>query len=177
MVTEALLHLRNKSAEKWAEKNGLPWLTENIERNLDDLQYSEKSRDNGMTMDICKDMEDDLVKVHEILDKFCSVGRQQSSIFTYRDSFIEAGELSLRLIRAERDADFNLHFSAAAETIPYFILAGRNKYAKYTPIYVADMNQLQQKQPEMYKHLENGGFVVRRSGKIKFNSVSTDLSL
>ena len=39
------------------------------------------------------------------------------------------------------------------------------------------MKQLQQKQPEMYKHLENGGFVVRRSGKIKFNSVSTDQSL
>ena len=177
MVTEPLLHLRNKSAEKWAVKNGLPWLTENIERNLDDLQYSEKSRDNGMTVDICKDMEDDLVKVHEILDKFCSVGKQQSSTFTYCDSFIEAGELLLRLIRAERDADFNLHFSAAAETVPYFILAGRNKYAKYIPIYVADMKQLQQKQPEMYKHLENGGFVVRRSGKIKFNSVSTDQSL
>ena len=74
-----------------------------------------------MTVDICKDMEDDLVNVHEILDKFCSVGRQQSSTFTYWDSFIEAGELLLRLIRAERDADFNLHFSAAAETIPYFI--------------------------------------------------------
>ena len=177
MVTEALLHLRNKSAEKWTVKNGLPWPTENIERNLDDLQYSEKSRDNGMTVDICKDMEDDRVKVHEILDKFCSVGRQQSSTFTYWDSFIEAGELLLRLIKAERDVDFNLHFSAAAETIPYFILAGRNKYAKYTPIYVAEVKHLQQKQPEMYKHLENGGFVVRRSGKIKFNSVLTDQSL
>ena len=31
LVTEALLHLRNKSAEKWAVKNRLPWLTENIE--------------------------------------------------------------------------------------------------------------------------------------------------
>ena len=73
LVTEALLHFRNKSAEKWAVKNGLPWLTENIERNLDDLQYSVKSHDNGMTVDICKDMEDDLVKVHEKLDKFCFV--------------------------------------------------------------------------------------------------------
>ena len=105
------------------------------------------------------------------------MGRRQSSTFTYWDSFIEAGELLLRLIRAERDADFSLHLSAAAETIPYFILAGRNKYAKYTPIYVAEMKQLQQKQPEIYKHLENDGFVVRRSEKIKFNSVSTDQSL
>ena len=104
-------------------------------------------------VDIRKDMEDDLVKVHETLEKFRSVGRQQSSTFTYWDSFIEAGELLLRLIRAERDADFDLHLSAAAETIPYFILAGRNKYAKYTPIYVAEMKQLQQKQPDMYRHL------------------------
>ena len=29
----------------------------------------------------------------------------------------------------------------------------------------------------MYKHLDNGGFVIRRSGKIKFNSVSMDQSL
>ena len=29
----------------------------------------------------------------------------------------------------------------------------------------------------MYRHLENGGFVVRRSGRIRFNSVSTDQSL
>ena len=39
------------------------------------------------------------------------------------------------------------------------------------------MKQLQQKQPDMYRHLENGGFVVRRSGRIRFNSVSTDQSL
>ena len=52
-----------------------------------------------MTVDICKYMEDDLVKVHEthetVNDKFCSGRRQQSSTFTYCDSFIEAGELLL----------------------------------------------------------------------------------
>ena len=72
-------------------------------------------------------MEDDLVKVHETLEKFRPVGRQQSSTFTYWDSFIEAGQLLLRLIRDERDADFVLHLFAAAETMPYFILAGKNK--------------------------------------------------
>ena len=101
LVTEALSHLTNKSAEKWAIENGLPWITENIERSLEDLKYSVKSLDNEITVDICKDMEDDLVRVHETLEKFRSVGRQQSSTFTYWDSFIEAGELLLQLIRAE----------------------------------------------------------------------------
>ena len=123
LVTETLSHLKNKSAGKWAAKNRLPWLTGNIERNLVDLRYSVKSSDNEMTVVICKDMEDDLVKAHETVDKFCSVGRQQSSTFTYSDSFIEAGELLLRLIRAEGDADFNLHLSVVAETIPYLSIS------------------------------------------------------
>ena len=54
LVTEALLHLRNKSAEKWAVK---------------------MDGKNGMTVNICKDMEDDLVKVHETLDKFLFCGK------------------------------------------------------------------------------------------------------
>ena len=56
LVTEALSHLRNKSAEKWTIENGLPWITESIERSLEDLKYSVKSLDNEFTVDICKDM-------------------------------------------------------------------------------------------------------------------------
>ena len=37
LVTEALLHLRNKSAEKWAAEKGLSWLSENSEQCMQDL--------------------------------------------------------------------------------------------------------------------------------------------
>lgn len=177
LVTEALLHLRNKSAEKWAADNGHPWLSVNSEQSMQDLKYAVKSNDSEILLNICKELEDDLIAVHETLQKFRSAGRCQSSTFTFWDSFIEAGELLLRLLRAERDADFELHLNAAAETIPYFILAGRNKYSKYTPIYVSEMRQLKENQPDMYKHMEAGAFVVKRSGKVKYNSVSTDQAL
>ena len=106
MVTEALLHLRNKSAEKWAAKNGLPWLSENSEQCMQDLEYAVKSRNGETLTDICKDLEDNLIAIHETVEKFHAAGRSQSSTFTFWDSFIEAGELLLRLLRAERDADF-----------------------------------------------------------------------
>ena len=43
LVTEALLHLRNKSVGKWAAENGLPWLSENSEQCMQDLKYAGKS--------------------------------------------------------------------------------------------------------------------------------------
>ena len=96
-------------------------------------------------IDICKDLEDNLIAIHETVEKFRAAGRRQSSTFTFWDSFIQAGELLLRLLRAERDADFELHSNAAAEVIPYFILVGRNKYSKYTPVYISEMRQLKEK--------------------------------
>jgi len=50
-------------------------------------------------------------------------------------------------------------------------------YARYTPVYISEMQQLETKQPEMFKFLEQGGFVVRRSNESKFNSVPTDQAL
>jgi len=47
----------------------------------------------------------------------------------------------------------------------------------YTPVYVSEMRQLETKQPEMFKFLEQGGFVVRQSNESVFNSVPTDQAL
>ena len=49
--------------------------------------------------------------------------------------------------------------------------------AKYVPCYITDMKHLEQKHPESYQHLCQGGFVVRRTGHYNFNAVSTDQAL
>ena len=70
------------------------------------FKYAVKLRRGRTLIDICKDLEDNLIAIHETVEKFYAAGRRQSSTFTFWDSFIEAGELLLRLLRAERDADF-----------------------------------------------------------------------
>ena len=67
----------------------------------------------------------------------------------------------LRLIRAERDAAFSLHLQAVCETIPNFIVGGRHNYARYAPVYIAEMKNLAVNQPDSYTHLCNGGFTVQ----------------
>ena len=94
LVTEALLHLQNKSAEKWAAEKGLPWLSENSEQCMQDLKYAVKSRNGGTLIDICKDLEDNLIAIHETVEKFRAAGRRQSSTFTFWDSFIDAGVIT-----------------------------------------------------------------------------------
>ena len=63
------------------------------------------------------------------------------------------------------------------ETVPYFVLAGCQNYTRYTPVYIAEMKDLEQKQPVMHQHIMEGGFVVRRSQNRSFNSVPTDQAL
>ena len=53
------------------------------------------------------------------------------------------------------------------ETVPYFVLRVRIKYSRYTPVYTAEMKQLEESEPLMYCHMMQGGglvFVGQRLG-------------
>ncbi|KAJ4939568.1 hypothetical protein JOQ06_029013 [Pogonophryne albipinna] len=86
-------------------------------------------------------------------------------------------DLLLRILRSEREADFQLHLNSMCEVIPWFRAAGRTNYAKYMPVYVAEMKALEHEQPEAYTFMQEGGFVVRRSEDHSFNCVATDQAL
>ena len=47
----------------------------------------------------------------------------------------------------------------------------------YTPVYVAAMRQLETQQSYVYRQLQSGAFVVRRSPKHQFNCVPADQAL
>ena len=66
-----------------------------------------------------------------------------------------------------------MHIQAVIEMVPYFVLAGRIN----TPVYIAEMKQLEEREPLMYHHMMEGGFVVRRSASRIFNCVPTDQAL
>jgi len=55
---------------------------------------------------------------------FRKEGIQRSATFAYWDSFLEAGDTLLRLLQADREANFLIHIEAVKENVPYFLLAG-----------------------------------------------------
>ena len=78
-----------------------------------------------------------------------------SLVTYYFDSYEQTGE-----------ANFLMHIQAVIETVPYFVLAGRINYSRYTPVYIAEMKQLEEREPLMYRHMMEGGllFVGQRVG-------------
>ena len=55
-------------------------------------------------------------------------------------------------------------------------MTGRINYTRYTPVYLAEMLALKETFPDMFAHLINGVFFVKRSEKT-FNCVPTDQAL
>ena len=126
---------------------------------------------------ICSQLEDAMTALSNTLITFREFGRKQSSTFSYWDSFLHACGILLRLLRADRQGDFLLHLDAVMEAVPFFYVAGKVNYARYSPVYVAEMRQLVTDQPMMFQHMMRGRFAVRRSPETNFNSVPTDQAL
>ena len=62
-------------------------------------------------------------------------------------------------------------------TIPWFRPADRHNYAKFVPIYVAEIKVLESQHPESYQHMAQGGFVVPHPKGHIVNCVATDTPL
>ena len=70
-----------------------------------------------------------------------------------------------------------MHLNAVCEVISWLRAAGRNNYARYVPVYLAEMRQRETNQPIQYSFLKNGGFVIRRTSNKTFNCVASDQAL
>ena len=148
LVLEALSNVYLTSAQSWCHSHGIQWMALGTVH-ITDLQHTFRAKDNDSSRQIINNL--DTSGVTEALEQFQAMGRSQSATFKFWDDFM--AHIMLRLLRAERDADFDLHLDAVWETIPYFICGERNNYAKYTTVYVAEMRQLETQQPYAYKQL------------------------
>jgi len=85
-----------------------------------------------------------------------------SATFWFWLSFLEAGDILLKLLRADHAADFEMHLDQVCQV--------------HTSVYLSEMRGLENNEPERSAHMQKVGFVVRRSDK-NFNSVPTDQNI
>ena len=93
--------------------------------------------------------------------------------FKLWSSYMSMVEILLDFIRAEREGNWNLHLEAFAAMLPWLIIYDHTNYAKWGPVYLAEMKNLENTAPEVYAEFTNGNFVVKRS-KRRFNQVPAD---
>lgn len=147
LAHEALVHLFLIAAESCARHRKLPWVDAETAGLVNDLNFSFKHCDKQTSSMICEQLDSKVSVAMNTVSKFSVFGREQSVTFAYWDSFPEASGTLLRLMRADREADFLLHLASVMETVPSFHLAGRLNYARYTPVHIMEMQLLEKNTP------------------------------
>ena len=117
------------AAEAFAKKNSFPWLTVETKQLKHDLELCFKSMDAMPVQQFAKNADDMIPQSVEYDCSLSKEGRQISGTFAYWDTFLESGNILLLLLQADREANFPMHIQVVIEMVPYFILAGRVKYA------------------------------------------------
>ena len=110
-----------------------------------------------------------------LLAVFRSEGRKKSKVFSFWDDYIEMVLLLLQFIKAERTGNWKLHLSATAAMIPHFLSMDRVNYARWLPVYLSDMNSLQENHPYVHQEFMDGNHSVSRS-KQPFAQVWPDMA-
>ena len=82
-------------------------------------------------------------------------------------------ELLLDFIRANRDGLWKLHLDTFAAMLPWLTIYDHTNYARWGPVYLSEMRNLEKTAPQVYQEFMMGNFVIKRS-KRRFNQVPAD---
>ena len=152
------------------------------------FDWYNESKDNKETMDNLKnqhakqtslvDMQDNvkllknIFKEHGILNKIFNFGDTLEHQGRFFRNYMRMFENLLLFIRASRDGLWMLHLSSMNDFAKYFFAHDQLNYARLTPMYLADMLQLEQSDNETWNYLK-GNFSVGKSD-IPFTSIGSD---
>ena len=81
------------------------------------------------------------------------------------------------LLRASREGNWELHMHAIRALIPWSFAYDRTNYARYLPVYYAQMSSLKSTHPEVYEAFKNGCFSVQISRGNPFGRLPIDQAL
>ena len=117
LVHEALFHLFLSAAETFAMENKLPWLDDETTHFIRDLENTFKMQSPEARTAVCQEIEMRLPScLLSTMKKFKDTGREHSAIFCYWIRFLDAGETLLKLLRADREADFECTLSPSLKS-------------------------------------------------------------
>jgi hypothetical protein len=92
-------------------------------------------------------------------------------------SYIDMVSIMLNLIRATRDGDWTLNLCSLHAMIPWFFAYDHSNYARYLPVYYADMSRLEDDHPEIYQEFMSGAFSVQLSSENPFGRIPVDQTI
>lgn len=92
-------------------------------------------------------------------------------------SYIDMVSLMLDTIRASREGNWNLHMACIRSLIPWCFAYDHCNYARYLPVYYAQMTSLHDHFPDVQLQFESGAFSVQLSDLNTFGRIPVDQTI
>lgn len=105
-----------------------------------------------------------------LLSSFVASKKESNPSFQFWWQYTEMVCILLRFTRAQREGQWHLHMYAFQEMLPFFHRYDHTNYARWGPVYLAQMKQLP---AEVQAEFESGNWVVKGSSR-RFNQVDPD---
>ena len=121
-----------------------------------------------MTDDLCIHILDLFVVYQNVL---CQNHGQLAQFWM---TYIDMVEILLGLLWADREGDWNLHLACIRRVIPWCFALDKVNYARYLPVYYAQMTQLDKACPGLYQHFQQGYFSVQLRQGNRFSRIAVD---
>ena len=174
---EALFRLLWQAFLQWLESQTTKVTTQdkqNLKAKIQECQHCFK--ENESVLQSCEAVVNDMDAITSLLTVFKSEGKAKSKLFSFWEEYIAMVMILLQFIKAERTGNWNLHLSSTAAMIPHFFAMDRTNYARWMPIYLADMHMLEERHPKVFHEFSAGNHSISRSQQ-PFAQVWTDMAL
>ena len=81
----------------------------------------------------------------------------------FLNSYVKMDEVLLLFTRPTCQGNWNLHLSSLELMIPYFFVHHLQNYARFMPVYMAQMHALKESDPTIWQSFHDGSFSVNKS--------------
>ena len=109
----------------------------------------------------------------ETFSKTCS---ERSEICRYWNGILTLIGLLKDFVAADREGNWEGHLQVIEKLFPVFLMSGSINYLRYGSWYLQKMRKLPHEHPEVYKHFQEGKFVVKTNAGY-FKAVAADMKL
>ena len=162
-------------------KQFVPWLTVNHADKVGKLrvlQVKVSDMVNEVELRQCESIlnSDPFKEIHLIWMQYLQYLRSENGpLSCFWMSYIDiVGDVLLGLIRASREGNWQLHLYAIRNMIPWCFAYDKINYARYLPVYYAQMINLPSEHPNVYSNFMNGKFSVQLAGESPFGRIPVD---
>ena len=153
---------------KYGELNGLMQF-------LDNLRHNIELNDQASIKALHKELVDNnvVLNLYQCLIDYDNQQRKVNPVFSFLRDYMAFVDDIYLFIYATRLGIWKLHIKSLKSLVKYFFVYDRQKYARMIPYYLAQMEQLEITDPNIFNEFCKGNFCVKKNN-IPFVSIGPD---